>query len=171
MLIWFIGKARQFFRALSAKVSAADRDYIAKHLNTAEQKLFFAMSIADQAHGLRVAYTIERLVIEDKKDVDRNFLIRCALLHDIGRVKGDLNILERVIAVLIIKFFPGIANKLESRGNRIIYVYKHHAEIGARKLQEINLYRESKIIARHHSPPKFDDPRELKLLRIADEQN
>lgn len=171
MLIWFIGKARQFFRALSAKVSAADRDYIAKHLNAAEQKLFFAMSIADQAHSLRVAYTIERLVIEDKKDIDRNFLIRCALLHDIGKVKGDLSILARVFATLIMKFFPGIADKLELRGNQMIYIYKHHAEIGARKLQKINLFREAKIIARHHSPPKSDDPRELKLLRIADEQN
>ena len=170
-MIWIIRKAQQFFRALSAKVSAEDRNYIAKHLSTAEQKLFFAMSIADQSHSLRVAYTIERLVIEDKKDVDRNFLIRCALLHDIGRVNGDLSVMAKVFAVLITKFFPSIADKLESRGNQMIYIYRHHAEIGARKLQKINLYREAKIIARHHSPPKSDDSKELKLLRIADEQN
>lgn len=171
MLIWFFKKAEQFFRALVADVSADDRNYIAKHLNTAEQKLFFAMSIVDQSHSLHVAYTIERLVIEDKKDVDRNFLIRCALLHDIGRVKGDLNIFAKVFAVLVTEFFPNFADKLEKRGNRIIYVYRHHAEIGARKLQNLKLYRESKIIARHHSPPKSDDPKELKLLRVADDEN
>ena len=78
-------RVRQFFRALTAKISADDGIYISTHLSGDEQKLFFAMSIVDQFHSLNVAYTIERLVIEDKKNIDREFLIRCALLHDVGR--------------------------------------------------------------------------------------
>ncbi len=152
-------------------MTAEDGQYISAHLNGAEQKLFFAMSIVDQCHSLQTAYTIERLVIEDKKDIDRDFLIRCALLHDIGRVKGDMSIAGKIFAVLIVTFAPNLADKLERRGNRAIYIYRHHAEIGARKLQKLNLYRESKIIARHHSPPQPDDPKELKLLRLADEEN
>ena len=31
--------------------------------------------------------------------------------------------------------------------------------------------KEAKIIARHHAPPKPDDPLELKLLRLADNEN
>lgn len=171
MLIWIIKRSRQFFRALFAEVTAEDGKYISAHLNGAEQKLFFAMSKIDQAHSLRTAYTIEKFIIEDKKGVDRKFLIRCALLHDIGRVKGDLGIFGKVFAVLIITFAPNFADKLERRGNHSIYIYRHHAEIGARKLQKLNLYREAKIIARHHSAPKPDDPKELKLLRLADEEN
>ena len=87
-------RVKQFFKALTAKISAEDGKYISAHLNADEQKLFFAMSIPDQFHSLQVAYTIERFVIEDKKNIDRNFLIRCALLHDVGRVKGDLNIFQ-----------------------------------------------------------------------------
>ena len=156
---------------MAAQVTAEDGQYISTHLDGAEQKLFFAMSTADQCHSLRTAYTIERLVIEDKKNIDREFLIRCALLHDIGRVKGDMSIAGKIFAVLIVTFAPNFADKLERRGNRAIYIYRHHAEIGARRLQKLNLYREAKIIAKHHSAPKDDDPKELKLLRIADEEN
>ena len=129
------------------------------------------MSTADQFHSLNVAYTIERFVIEDKKNIDRKFLIRCALLHDVGRVNGDLNTFQKVLVVLLMKFAPNFADKLERRGNHAIYIYKHHAEIGARKLQEINLFKESKIIAKHHSPQSPDDSDELKILRLADEKN
>ena len=164
-------RVKQFFRALTAKISADDGKYISTHLNADEQKLFFAMSIPDQFHSLQVAYTIERFVIEDKKDVDREFLIRCALLHDCGRVRGDMSIAGKVFTVLITNLFPTFADKLERGGNKLIYIYRHHAEIGARKLQKINLYKEAKIIARHHSPPKSNDAKELKLLRLADEEN
>ena len=166
-----VKRVKQFFRALSAQISADDGVYISTHLSPDEQKLFFAMSVVDQYHSLRVAYTIERLVIDGKRNVDREFLIRCALLHDIGRVRGDMSIAGKIFTVLVTNFFPNLADKLERGGNKLIYIYRHHAEIGARKLQKIGLYKEAKIVARHHSPPKDDDPRELKLLRIADEEN
>jgi len=166
-----INRVKQFFRALTAKVTPEDDKYISSHLDSREQKLFFAMSVVDQCHSLRVAYTIERLVIEDKKNIDREFLIRCALLHDIGRVKGDMSVAGKIFAVLVTEFFPNLADKLEMHGNKLIYIYRHHAEISARKLQSIELYKEAKIVARHHAPPRDDDPKELKLLRLADEEN
>ena len=164
-------RVKQFFRAITARVTQEDRAYISTHLNSDEQKLFFAMSIPDQNHSLHVAYTIERLVIDDKKNIDKKFLIRCALLHDIGKVRGDMSIVGKIFTVLVTSLAPSFANKLEKNGNRWIYIYRHHAEIGARKLQKIGLYRESKIIAKHHSPQKNDDPQELKILRLADEEN
>lgn len=170
-MIWIIKRSKQFFRALFAKITSEDEQYISRHLDTEEQKLFFAMSTIDQFHSLNVAYTIEKFIIDDKKNIDRKFLIRCALLHDIGRVNGDLNIFQKVFAVLVTKFAPNFAEKLERQGNHSIYIYNHHAEIGARKLQKINLFRESKIIAKHHSSPSWDDTEELKLLRLADEKN
>ena len=171
MLRKIFKRARQFFRAITAKISAEDGRYLTEHLTRDEQNLFFSMSTADQFHCLRTAYTIERIVIQDKKGVDKNFLIRCALLHDVGRIKGDMSVMQKVFAVLITSFFPNFAKKLERDGNRTLYIYKHHAEIGAKKLQKIGLYRESKIVANHHSPPKPNDSRELKLLRLADEEN
>ena len=164
-------RIKQFFRALTARITPDDGKYLAVHLNAEEQKLFFAMSTADQYHCLHTAYTIERLVIQDKKGIDREFLIRCALLHDVGRVKGDISVWGKIFTVLVTDLMPSFADKLELRGNQLIYIYRHHAEIGGRKLQQIGLFREAKIIAKHHSLPNPDDPYELKLLRLADESN
>ena len=166
-----LGRILQFIRAVTAKVSVDDGKYISAHLNAEEQKIFFAMSVADQAHSLRTAYTIERLVIEDKRGVDKEFLIRCALLHDVGRKAGDLTIRGKIFVVLVTTFAPRFADRLEINGNRALYVYHHHAELGAQKLQRLGLFKEAKIIAKHHAPPKPNDPPELKLLRLADNEN
>ena len=165
------GRIWQFMRAVTARVSVDDGKYIAAHLSPDEQKIFFAMSVADQCHSLRTAYTIERLVIEDKRGVDREFLIRCALLHDTGRKAGDLTVKGKVFVVLVTTFAPKFAERLELNGNRALYVYHHHAELGAQKLQQLGLFKEAKIIAKHHAPPKPNDPLELKLLRLADNAN
>ena len=164
-------RVKQFFRAIGAKLSADDNVYISSHLSPKEQKLFFAMDVVDQYHCLHVAYTLERFVIEDSQGVDRDLLIRCALLHDIGRVKGDMSLFGKVFVVLITYFFSNFADNLERKGSHLLYIYRHHAEIGAKKLQDIGLYREAKIIAKHHSAPSTDDPAELRLLRIADDKN
>ena len=164
-------RIKQFFRALKPVISIDDDKYISAHLDSSQQKLFFAMSKIDQYHCLNTAYTIERLVIEDKQNIDRDFLIRCALLHDCGRVDGDLPLFAKVFTVLVTAFVPKLADFLELHGNKWIYIYRHHAEIGARKLQSVGLYSEAKIVAKHHSVPATDEPKELKLLRIADEVN
>ncbi|MBQ7493661.1 MAG: HD domain-containing protein [Selenomonadaceae bacterium] len=165
------GRVLQFIRAVTARVSVEDGKYISTHLNADEQKIFFAMSVADQVHSLRTAYTVERLIIEDKRGVDREFLIRCALLHDTGRRAGDLTIRGKIFAVLITSIAPKFSERLELNGNRALYVYHNHAEIGARRLQKLGLFKEAKIIAIHHAKPKPDDPFELKLLRLADNEN
>ncbi len=168
---WIFKRAKQFYRALTAKISIDDEKYIMAHLNAVEQKLFFALSDIDQYHSLKVAYTIERLIIQDKTGIDREFLIRCALLHDIGKADGKMTIRDKIFTVLVTTFAPRIADELEINGNNAIYIYRNHAEIGARKLQRLGLFNEAKIIARHHSPPRDDDSRELKLLKIADDEN
>ena len=165
------GRVKQFIRAVTARVTVDDGKYISTHLDAEEQKLFFAMSVADQAHCLRTAYRVERLVIEDKRGVNREFLIRCALLHDVGRLAGDLTILGKIFVVLITSIAPKFAERLEINGNHALYVYHHHAELGAQKIQRIGLFKEAKIIAKHHAPPKPEDPLELKLLRVADNEN
>ena len=166
-----LSRILQFVRAITARVSVEDGKYISAHLNADEQKLFFSMSVPDQVHSLRTAYTIERFVIEDKRGVDREFLIRCALLHDVGRQAGDLTIKGKIFVVLVTTFAPKFAERLEINGNRALYVYHHHAELGGQKLQKIGLFKEAKIIAKHHAPPKLGDPPELKLLRLADNEN
>ena len=168
---WILKRAKQFYRALTADITIEDEKYLMQHLNAEEQKLFMQMGLIDQFHSLNVAYTIERMVIQGKQGIDREFLIRCALLHDIGKINFKASVWDKIFAVLVTTFFPRLADKLELRGNRAIYIYRNHAELGGQKLQKMGLFQEAKIIARHHSPPREDDSKELKLLRLADEEN
>jgi putative nucleotidyltransferase with HDIG domain len=164
-------RVKQFYRALTANISIEDEKYLMQHLNRQEQDLFFKLGLIDQFHSLKVAYTIERLIIDDKEGVDKEFLIHCALLHDIGKIDVRLGVWEKVFSVLVTTFLPKLADELELKGNRAIYIYRNHAKLGGQKLQKMGLFNEAKIVARHHSPPRADDSKELKLLRLADEEN
>ena len=170
-----IGRIRQFVRAITAHVTAADRAYVASVLPEAALPLFYAMHRADQRHALNVARTARELAKARQaagKTVDTAFLERCALLHDVGRRKGDLDIFGKVFCVLAVHFFPARSRRWAEDGtSRMLVVYYHHPRIGAELLRGIGLEREAEVIERHHEAASADDAIELRLLRLADEAN
>lgn len=170
-------RVKQVFAALTAKVTAADRDFVAAWLTPAERALFSAMNLPDQYHALQVAHTARRLAA-GRCDVDTGLLTRCALLHDVGKVKGDVSTFDKTFAVLAHYLAPRRAEGWgrPGRGGRIanlrhaLHVYFHHPErsvillagIGADELLIA-------IIRRHHCPPSTGEPPELTILREADD--
>ena len=91
-------RVRQFFRAIFASVSAEDERFLQEFLSEQEQSLFCRMLLADQYHALQTAYTAQALWAKDAGAADERLLTRCALLHDIGRKKGDMGIAGKVFA-------------------------------------------------------------------------
>ena len=174
-------RVRQFFQAIFAHFDEADRRYVAWWLPEAElQQLFYGMALPDQVHALRTAYTAEKLLeevaVEEKKCVARRLLLRCALLHDVGRARGTLGTLGKTAVVLLHHFFPRWAKTRGEfpRGGKLsamLYVYFHHPQIGAAWLQQFGYEAEAAIVARHHEPPAPGDSAELDLLRQADALN
>lgn len=159
----WINRIRQFYRAIFDRIDENDLEFIQKFLPLeCEQKIFFAQHPADQKHAVNVAR-----MIEEKFHGDR-FEIRCGLLHDVGRVNGDLNIFGKVFCVLAEKF-PALI--MTSSQKNMFEVYKNHASIGAEKLRAIGLNSEADIISKHHDPENKNDPSALKILRFADESN
>lgn len=176
-----IKRVRQFWRAINAHLTEEDYIYIRSKLNDDEQKLFFAMRIYDQRHVLNVAHTALDLS-KNYADVDINLLERACLLHDVGRTAQDICLMDKVFAVLIHKFMPNFAKKLAEQNNdeaksfwqkrtHALYIYEHHAEIGATKLRAIGLNKIADIIRYHHATPKKSDRVELKILQQADSLN
>ena len=106
-----IGRVRQFFLAAFARISASDREYVERSLVPALRRLFFEMSVPDQCHAVRTARCAQMLMrkFSEPEPVDSAFLTRCALLHDIGRKKGDLGTIWKSIAVLFSALFPKCA--------------------------------------------------------------
>ena len=162
-----IQRVKQFCRAVTAKVDSADRRYVERYLPPEAAKLFYAMSTVDQRHALNVAHSLERLL--DGTDTERDFMLRVALLHDVGRVRGDMGIIGKVAAVLLAEFAPRLANFFAAKTN-FMHVYFHHAEIGAAKLKALGFVDEAAIIALHHTS-SADESVELCLLKQADELN
>ena len=170
-----IGRVRQFVRAVTARVTDEDRAYVASVLPEQAVPLFYAMHRADQRHALNVTRTAMALADERERDgarVNRALLERCALLHDVGRRRGDLDIFGKVACVLLVHVFPARSKRWADNGtSAMLRVYHHHPQIGAELLRGIGLFLEASIIERHHAPAQATDPIELTLLRAADEAN
>lgn len=178
-----IKRILQFYRAITARLSAEDIRQIKKHLPPAAQKLFFAMHLADQYHTFNVYKTAialyEKMPAIERAQVDYKLLLRAALLHDVGRKNGDLNIVGKVATVLLTSFMPNFSKRIAAKKVRGIlarpsywlYIYYNHPIIGAAKLKAIGMVSEAEIVAKHHNAAEETDSIELKFLKIADEQN
>ena len=168
----------QFFYGLTAKLCAHDHVFIRRFLDEEEQVLFYGMDVVDQRHALYTAYTALELA-RGKDGVDGMFLVRIALLHDIGRMKGDLGLWGKVFAVLMHDFSPRLAQRCAHPAKegclaffrRALYVYYHHAEVGSEKLLRLGHAKEAAAVRLHHKPASSSDSIELCLLRKADSMN
>ena len=169
-----IQRVKQFYRAVTAQITPEDRQWVKESLPPAAQKLFYAMHPADQYHALNVAKTAMKLW-ERQQTGDRALLLRAALLHDIGKKRGDMDIMGKVWAVLLKHYFPAKAQQLGKADNgwlsHILYISYQHPAIGAAKLEEIGMTAEATIICSHHRKKMDNDPPELALLQAADELN
>ena len=171
-------RIHQFYKAVRAAVHTEDQAFLRKYLSAEEQVLFKQMGLPEQRHCLDVAYTAIRLAAE-KNGVDKGLLLRCALLHDIGKVEGDLPVPYKVLTVLADHFFSRQARcwaRQSAAGDRrdfrhALYIYYYHGELGREKLLAMHLSELAEIVGKHHKAPTEKDPLELLLLRQADEQN
>lgn len=172
-------RIKQIYAAMAAKIHADDQAFITQWLNGRESELFWAMNLPDQRHALNVAYTALTLNESRLYRVDRTKLIKCCLLHDVGKVRGDVSTFDKVMAVIVYKTMPEFARKHRcyGRGGRwrnlchALYIYEHHARLGYEKLMQMGNVEIAEIIVRHHEAETADDGAELLLLREADELN
>ena len=87
-LHWWVGKVRQAWSHLRARVRPDERAALGSWTTPAQRALFDAMHVADQRHGLDVVIRLRRSGVED-----RDALV-AGLLHDAG--KGDAGLVVRV---------------------------------------------------------------------------
>jgi len=170
-------RIKQVIAALTAVIRPEDRTFVSNYLSEAEQTLFWAMNLPDQRHVLNVAYTAFELA-KEQKDIDIDILIKCALLHDVGKIKGDVSTIDKIITVIGHTVSPRWAKEWGrlGRGSKLrnirhaFYIYFHHAKRSARMLQTIGTQQKIiDIVAKHHKTPADHDPLELVLLRKADD--
>ena len=172
-------RVKQFFAAITARIEASDHKFIVSNLSAKEADFFYQMNLPDQRHALNVAYTALELA-DGQKQVDQELLIKCALLHDVGKVKGDVSTADKIITVILDKAAADWAKAWgrQGRGGKManlrhaVYIYYHHAVRGADMLSAAGMSHQlTEIVAKHHEAPAVGEPPELTLLREADNLN
>lgn len=180
-----IKRTSQFLRAISTKIAPPDLVIIQQYLNPSEQALFFNMDPAIQKHCVNTALTILNMPVE-RTGTNRSLLMKAALLHDIGKTRGSINLWDRVCYVLAKKVSGKLVSKLASPGHihghrsssplarfrNAFYVHLHHPELGAKlaakaRLDETIIY----LLRHHHNIAKAASSKELAALMKADELN
>jgi len=170
-------RVKQVIAALTATIHPEDRTFVSQYLCSEEQTLFWAMNLPDQRHVLNVAYTALKLA-KGQEEFDRELLVKCALLHDVGKIKGDVSTIDKIMTVIGHKLSPRWAKEWGrcGRGSKLknirhaFYIYFHHAKRSATMLEAIGANQKIvEIVAKHHKTPADHDPLELVLLRKADD--
>ena len=180
-----IQRIKQFWRAANASLNADDAAFVKANLNEVQQRLFFRMNVFDQRHVLNTAYTALKIQRAEHLPLDKELLIRACLLHDIARTKEDICLWDKVANVLLAHFAPhqakAIARAAASLKNRrrnfserrryAVYIYYHHAQLGAAELRSLGMDDIAAVIEHHHDAEKCSDAPELCVLRRADSLN
>lgn len=150
-----IYRVKQFFKAISAKITAEDLNLINEYLNENEIQLFNRLPVYDKKHCINVARDIIKEVDENEfnknnKDITHNMLIKAALLHDIGKLYRTLNPIDKSILVLLDKATKG--NLKNYKTIKKIHVYYNHGEEGYKLLKDKNYNNKFlEVIKNHHN--------------------
>lgn len=160
-------RIRQFYNYMTAIVDAEDKIYLDKCLNIDERNLFYKLSVHEQKHSINVAKDVESIC--DKNLMNSNDLVKAALMHDIGKLKTKMNIIEKSIIVILDNISGGRIKRFTNIQK--IYVYYNHANDGAKILEELNEDSRILYLIRNHHNKSIRDDLELSILKMCDDRN
>jgi putative nucleotidyltransferase with HDIG domain len=133
-------RVKQFYINATDLMKNEDYDYVKRKLNNEEYKLFNKILKSEQKHSVRIAKEIEFIIdnnLIDDIDIieNKNLLIKAALLHDIGKSKQKVNIIEKSIIVILNKLTKGRLKKIQK--SKKIQCYYNHSEYSYNLLKNI----------------------------------
>ena len=153
-------RAIQFLRALVARVREEELQSLGEYLTPAQMELFRRMPYFDQRHSLNVFRALRARGYDDPD------LLVAALLHDVGKAGGTLQVWHRAIVALARVIEPRLLNRLAKGDPRSwrypFFVHLRHPERGAELAQAAGCSPTTvELIRRHHDPAA--NPRRTRL--------
>ncbi|MBE6052248.1 MAG: HDIG domain-containing protein [Clostridium sp.] len=164
----FTYRIKQFLWGVTAWFKPLDEEIINKYLNEDEKKIFLKLSLSEQQHSIRVCK--DALKKNAELNVNRYKMAKIALLHDVGKINGKLNIIEKSVIVILDKLTRGRLRKYDY--NKKIDIYYNHPQKSVKILKEINQYDKEflEAIEKHHYKYKGNNIY-LKIIKECDDNN
>ncbi len=171
-----VQRVRQGLRALFAFSHQVDYQLVAQYLSDKQMGLFRKMSKAEQLHSLNVL----RDVLAQGPHTPHELAV-AALLHDVGKIRCQVTILEKTMGVLIKRFLPGLFRRWAEHDTikwwkRAIVMMTYHPMWGAQEAQAVETSPKVVWLIAHHADalehwqghPDYDL---LHRLKLADDAN
>lgn len=155
----------------------ADYELVEAFLDQKEKKLFYQMDPPVQKHCVNVT---REILATANSPIDNGILTRAALLHDIGKLGGSFNLIDRILYVLLTRVSVRLTRRLSSAYRQgflgsmryAFYIHLNHEAIGAELAEKNGISKDIVyLIANHHNQLMARDSAELSALLAADELN
>lgn len=153
-----IQRIKQFTKGLTAKVSETDKKWVQGYLSPKEYHLFLQLRCDEQRHCIDVA-----------RSFSEKEMIRLGLLHDIGKLRYPLNLIEKSMMVIGDKLTHHRLKQFKHF--KIVRGYYDHPKIGAEILKNIGIEDATFLerVRNHHEYRTTDQV--LKHFQKIDAQN
>lgn len=160
-----IKRIKQFYINLTDRYGEKDDLFVRSILDDYEYSLFSKLSGSEKKHSVRVANEIKR--ISREKNISDTLLIKAALLHDIGKSRKRINIIDKSIIVILHSITSG---KLRNINTAKVQCYYNHSEYSYDMLKD---YEDNErllyIIKNHHRD--ISDDEEMMIFQFADDKS
>lgn len=169
-------RVKQFIWGITSLFKPINYTYINKFLTEEEIKLFNKLKINDKHHCIRVCKDCIEMKNNLNIDIDEYKLGRAALLHDIGKSKRYLSLIEKSIVVLLNKATNGKIKKYSNIPQ--INIYYNHPEIGVKILMEngFDINDELLQVVKYHHCENIININDeinvlLNIIKVCDDKN
>lgn len=160
-------RIKQFYLAITSKVSEEDKKFLSLYLDKEELSLFNKLPIYEKAHSIRTAKSVKEECV--KYNLEDGLLTKAALLHDIGKVEKTLSIVDKSLIVLLDKFTKGKVKKFSNL--KKIDVYYNHGEKGYNVLRKHIKDEKLLHLVKNHHNNEIKNDKELQILKECDNKN
>ncbi len=161
-------RIKQFIKAITARITINDMNYLDKYLNKEEKVLVLELADYDIKHSINVAKAIEKYINNRLEHEEHIEYVKIGLLHDIGKTYKKLNPIEKGILVIIDKITKGSISRYTK--NKKIYIYYNHGEEGYNILKNKGYSDEFLNAVRYHHNKCIGGDK-LEILRRFDDEN
>lgn len=162
----FLYRVKQFFWSLDTRIGKEDIEYVARNLCEKEYELFSRLSKQEKKHSIKVARDVDSECLREGTCAGE--MTKIALLHDIGKLKGRLNSIDKSILVIADKVSKG---RIRSLSLKKVDVYFNHGLMGSELLRDCGLSERALFLIENHHNHLIECDRELDILMRCDSMN